>query len=125
MAVALPQIEKVIKEKTFYKILMAEYINQKSLGIQAHGFYVSNDAYVVELIVNNELSPQVCTNLSKNICEKYKLFVPENSTEELAKWALSHEGNLWILSVFITSQHDSDLLTNQNFADITRECNCN
>ena len=125
MAVALSQLEKVIKEKTFYKILIAEYINQKSLGIEAHGFYVSNDSYVVELIANNELSPQVCTDLSKNISEKYKLFVPENSTEELAKWVLLHEGNLWILSIFITSQHDIELVTNQNFTHITTECNCN
>ena len=60
MAVTLSEFEKVIQEKTFYKVLMSEFINTESLGVEGHGFWITDNTYGIEIMINQELSTKSC-----------------------------------------------------------------
>ena len=115
MAVILSEFEKVIQEKTFYKVLMSEFINTESLGVEGHGFWITDNTYGIEIMINQELSTKSCKDLANGIYKKYNIFVPKNAREEKPSWSLSRSGNLWSFKVFINSLHKSRLLENKDF----------
>ena len=64
MAVALPfnQIEKMVQEKLFYKILFIDYLNVDP--VFGHGYRMTKDNFAIEILFLKELTIPACNELA-------------------------------------------------------------
>ena len=111
MAVTLSfdEIEKMIQEKLFYKILFNEYF--KNDHLIGHGFKMTKNNFIIEMLFMRELSVAACQELASKIGNKYNVFVEKNQREEKPRWAISCLTDInFSYQFFINSDHDESNL---------------
>ena len=73
MALSFNETEKMIQEKLFYKILFNEYF--KNDYLIGHGFKMTKNNFIIEMLFMRELSVGACQELASKISNKYNVFV--------------------------------------------------
>ena len=77
----------MIQEKLFYKILFCEYF--KNDHIAGHGYKMTKESFVIEILFLRQLSIAACNELAEKIGKKYNVFVEKNQRSEKPRWAIS------------------------------------
>ena len=112
VALSFNEIEKIIQEKLFYKILFNEYF--KNDYLIGHGFKMMKNNFIIEMLFIRELSVGACQELASKIGSKCNVFVEKNQREERPRWAMSCVSDAnFSYQFFINSEHDESNLCNE------------
>ena len=123
MAASLPfeQLERMIEEKTFYRVLIVEYLKEQKPIIFGHGFHFTKDEFILEIIFLKELAIPQIVNTNMGIGDAYNIFAPKNKRNELPRWIMHKlPGDVWQFQFFINSKHDETALANKDFEKMIR-----
>ena len=114
MACAFDQLEKMIQENVFYTLLIKEYLDKETLKVIGHGFSLKQETFVFEIFICKELSIVNCKQLATKISKIYNIVASQNKEQSAARWALLPVGNgVWSYQIFIDSEHDNNILSNE------------
>ena len=113
VAITFNELEKIIQEKLFYKILFKEYF--KNDHLIGHGFRMTKNNFVINMALVRQLSISVIQDLAGKIGQKYNIFVEKNTREEKPRWSLDYPTPYsFSYSFFIESEHDESNLNSEN-----------
>ena len=114
VAITFNELEKIIQEKLFYKILFKEYF--KTDHLIGHGFRMTKNNFIINMVLARQLSISVIQDLAGKIGQKYNIFVDKNAREEKPRWSLDYPTpNSFSYIFFIESEHDESNLNSENF----------
>ena len=111
-ALSFNEMEKMIQEKLFYKILFYEYF--KNDHIAGHGYKMTKESFVIEILFLRQLSIAACNELAEKIGKRYNVFVEKNQRSEKPRWAISCISDIsWSYQFFIHSEHEESSFFNE------------
>ena len=114
VAITFNELEKIIQEKLFYKILFKEYF--KNDHLIGHRFRMTKHNFVINMVLVRQLSISVIQDLAGKIGQKYNIFVEKNAREEKPRWSLDYPTPYsFSYSFFIDSEHDESNLSSDHF----------
>ena len=117
VAITFNELEKIIQEKLFYKILFKEYF--KNDHLIGHGFRMTKNNFVINMVLVRQLSISVIQDLAGKIGQKYNIFVEKNAREEKPRWSLDYPMPYsFSYSFFIESEHVESNLNSENFKKV-------
>ena len=113
-AISFDEIEKIIQEKLFYKILFPNII--KTILFIGSGFRMTKYDFIINMVVTRPFTVSKILELAEKIGEKYNVFVHKNVRNEMPRWSLDFPTpNSYSYSFFIVSEHDEEHLSNEDF----------
>ena len=113
VAISFNELEKIIQEKLFYKLLFNEYYQNNDLI--GSGFRMTKYDFIINMVLVRPFNILTITKLAEKIGEKYNLFVEKNVRHEKPRWSLDYPTpSTYTYSLFITSEHDETNLCNEN-----------
>ena len=116
-AISFDEIEKIIQEKLFYKVLFTEYYRNKD--IIGTGFRMTKYDFIINMVVVRAFPVAKILELAEKISEKYNIFVHNNIRTEKPRWSLDYPTPYtYSYSFYITSEHDESILEDENFQRI-------
>ena len=114
VAISFNELEKIIQEKLFYKLLFNEYYQNNDLI--GSGFRMTKYDFIINMVLVRPFNISTITKLAEKFGEKYNLFVEKNVRHEKLRWSLDYPTpSTYSYSFFITSEHDENNLCNENF----------
>ena len=113
-AISFDEIEKIIQEKLFYKVLFTEYYKNKD--IIGSGFRMTKYDFIINMVVVKPFQIAKILELAEKIGEKYNIFVHKNIRTEKSRWSLDYPTPYtYSYNFYITSEHDESNLRNEDF----------
>ena len=113
-AMSFSQLEKIIQEKSLYRILIAEYFDKDILGIVGTGFWMTKEIFQIEIYVRKQMFASLCKTYATLVGDKFNLLVTADERKETAGWSFTLVGDeVWSFKVFVYSEHSEEILNNE------------